>query len=155
MPRVKVLTIELIQPIAEAVAHRIPTESVASSIGISRQTLWGWLRKGREDREAGVDSIERDLVDSIEGLKSQVLTESFKGWKKSAIENNDWRAHKALIEKIEPSLRDETTANVKVTGGMEIIQLNPAELTDDQLKAILARASSVETDEGSNDEPTA
>lgn len=52
--------------IIDAIAHRIPYSLAAEANGISEETLYAWLRTGKEHQDEGIES---DFTIFSEGLK--------------------------------------------------------------------------------------
>ena len=57
--------------IIDAISHRIPYEMAAEANGISLETLYEWLRIGRDHRNEGIDS---DYTIFSEALKRAEMT---------------------------------------------------------------------------------
>ena len=46
-------------------------ETAAQAAGISKSTFFAWMAKGREDKEAGRDSPEHELLEAVEKATSR------------------------------------------------------------------------------------
>lgn len=57
--------------IIDAISHRIPYEFAAEANGICEETLYEWLRQGKEHRKQGIDS---DYSKFSEDLKRAEMT---------------------------------------------------------------------------------
>ncbi len=82
--------------IIDAVSHRIPYEMAAEANGISLDTLYEWLRIGKEHRSEGIDS---DYTIFSEALKRAEMTKVREHTEIIAARPERWQADAWLLER--------------------------------------------------------
>jgi hypothetical protein len=82
--------------IIDAISHRIPYEMAAEANGISLETLYAWLRTGKEHRDA---NIESDYSIFSEALKRAEMTKVREHTDMIAAKPERWQADAWLLER--------------------------------------------------------
>jgi len=82
--------------IIDAIAHRIPYEMAAEANGISGETLYEWLRIGKEHRDQNIDS---DYSVFSEALKRAEMTKVREHTDIIAARPERWQADAWLLER--------------------------------------------------------
>lgn len=82
--------------IIDAISHRIPYEMAAEANGISLETLYAWLRTGKEHRD---QCIESDYTIFSEALKRAEMTKVREHTDMIAAKPERWQADAWLLER--------------------------------------------------------
>ncbi len=82
--------------IVDAISHRIPYEMAAEANGISLETLYAWLRTGKEHRDQGIDS---DYTIFSESLKRSEMQKVREHTDMIAAKPERWQADAWLLER--------------------------------------------------------
>lgn len=82
--------------IIDAISHRIPYEMAAEANGISLETLYEWLRIGKDHRSEGVES---DYTIFSEALKRAEMTKVREHCDMIAAKPERWQADAWLLER--------------------------------------------------------
>lgn len=82
--------------IIDAISHRIPYEMAAEANGISFETLYDWLRTGKEHRDQGIDS---EYSNFSEALKKAEMTRVREHTDMIAAKPERWQADAWLLER--------------------------------------------------------
>lgn len=98
------LTQNLIDDFAEALELGVPQETVIRRSGVPRSTFYDWLRRGRDELDAGVkqkdQSIYADLAVVINRAAATGITNLVKLVRDAAA--TDWKAAMTMLERIDP-----------------------------------------------------
>lgn len=82
--------------IIDAISHRVPYEMAAEANGISLETLYAWLRTGKEHRDK---NIESDYTIFSEALKRAEMTKVREHTDMIAAKPERWQADAWLLER--------------------------------------------------------
>lgn len=82
--------------IIDAISHRIPYEMAAEANGISLETLYEWLRIGKQHRDEGIDS---DYTIFSESLKRSEMQKVREHTDMIAAKPERWQADAWLLER--------------------------------------------------------
>jgi transposase len=98
MGRPSKLSAELIINIQNWLRMGYFVEDAARMAGISKGTLYSWLVKGRDDREAGLQTLHSDFLDSMEKARAEAEG-IFLNSIKTAASRGQWQAAAWWLER--------------------------------------------------------
>lgn len=75
-------------------------ETSAAYAGIHKSSLFAWLAQGRQDKEAGTESVLADLVDAVE--KAEAATEVYAVLRVREAMKDSWQAAMTYLERKKP-----------------------------------------------------
>lgn len=106
-------------------------ETAAALCGVSKGTVFGWLRRGQEQRRGRY----RDFLNAVRGAQAQAESRMLLYIEKSA--KKDWRAAAWRLEHMRPR-RYAQSQRIEHTGrrGGPIETRELSRLSDDELEAI-------------------
>jgi len=94
------ITKALTKRLADGYRVGLTQELAAKRARIGESTLKRWLDKGRQDREAGKESPERDVLEAVEEAWAQRIADALVTIRAAAGKGN-WQAAAWLIERTE------------------------------------------------------
>ena len=98
MGRPSKLNAELIINIQNWLRMGYFVEDAARMAGISKVTLYNWLAKGRDDRDAGIESLHSDFLNSMEKARAEAEG-IFLNSIKTAASRGQWQAAAWWLER--------------------------------------------------------
>jgi hypothetical protein len=99
--------------ICESIKQKLPPHTAAQKAGICKNTHDNWIRKGKEAKS---DTKYRKYLNAIEAAKAYAANDLIQKIEKSG----DWKAHKWLLEKMDPEVyREETKKTLKLEGDLK------------------------------------
>lgn len=98
MGRPSKLNAELIINIQNWLRMGYFVEDAARMAGISKVTLYNWLSKGRDDRDAGIESLHSDFLNSLEKARAEAEG-IFLNSIKTAASRGQWQAAAWWLER--------------------------------------------------------
>ncbi len=66
-------TPERCEAIVDSVANYVPYEIAAEANGIGHETLWGWIRDGRKDIDAGLDTEKARFSERLKKVEENKI----------------------------------------------------------------------------------
>ena len=94
------LTPKLIESISESIASGMPFNHAAVAAGVSERAFHTYQRQGKEDEEAGVDSIFLQFLQAMKKAEAQAIQKNLDIITKASVDH--WQAAAWILERRHP-----------------------------------------------------